>query len=497
MTINNVAIYLRKSRAEDGLTDAESLENHRNVLTEIAERNSWKYEIFEEIGSSMSISERPQLRILLDSVTNKYIYDAVLVMDVDRLSRDRYDSSLIMKILRDNDVKIVTADGKITNLRDENDALMTDFKDIFSNYEYKQITKRMIRGKEASARKGRWSSGRVPLGYVYNKDTGMLDIDEDKAPIIREIFHMYANGTGTHFISLEMNKRGYRGAMGKPFGGKSIRDIITNEIYLGNATLRKFIKAGNTYKLRPEEEHIRHEGIYPAIVEKELFESVQRRYESQKMKPNRAKAGTHSLSGLVRCGYCDKVHAIQTRPTKGKVLKGCSKRDLITGVLCRNHGILYEKIMEDVFKDLSKHSATIDETVERLTKDKTMYLNSKDRELAALESQLKTIEAQLKRINYMFMNDLLSEEELGEMKPQKVKEKEHILKRITEVKELTVDDKLEEYEKVSKTLKNILDNRDVLSDKDLNRLLSSVINRIVLYNYKDKDVKPRIVIEFK
>ncbi|MED1158717.1 recombinase family protein, partial [Bacillus paranthracis] len=125
MTINNVAIYLRKSRAEDGLTDAESLENHRNVLTGIAERNSWKYEIFEEIGSSMSISERPQLKILLDSVTNKYIYDAVLVMDVDRLSRDRYDSSLIMKILRDNDVKIVTADGKITNLRDENDALMT------------------------------------------------------------------------------------------------------------------------------------------------------------------------------------------------------------------------------------------------------------------------------------------------------------------------------------------------------------------------------------
>ncbi|MEB9589488.1 hypothetical protein P4J65_31235, partial [Bacillus cereus] len=128
---------------------------------------------------------------------------------------------------------------------------------------------------------------------------------------------------------------------------------------------------------------------------------------------------------------------------------------------------------------------------------KTKYLNSKDRELAALESQLKTVEAQLKRINYMFMNDLLSEEELGEMKPLKVKEKDHILKRIAEVKELTVDDKLEEYEKVSKKLKNLLDNKEVLSDKDLNRLLSSVINRIVLYNYKDKDLEPRIVVEFK
>ena len=85
----NTCIYLRKSRKGDDPdeTAAETLRRHREQLLALAqERGLNVVEIKEEIVSGGSIAARPQMRALLSEVEEGR-YNAVLVMDIDRLGR--------------------------------------------------------------------------------------------------------------------------------------------------------------------------------------------------------------------------------------------------------------------------------------------------------------------------------------------------------------------------------------------------------------------------
>ena len=81
--IKDVAIYLRKSRFDE--TDSD-FKKHQVVLVDICIKNRWKYTIYREIKSGVSIDTRPQMLKLLDDVADG-LYDALLVIDQDRLSR--------------------------------------------------------------------------------------------------------------------------------------------------------------------------------------------------------------------------------------------------------------------------------------------------------------------------------------------------------------------------------------------------------------------------
>ena len=59
---------------------------HDTALTDLARQNTWRYVIYREIGSSDRIEFRPEFKRLLSDVENDF-YDAVVVVDYDRLSR--------------------------------------------------------------------------------------------------------------------------------------------------------------------------------------------------------------------------------------------------------------------------------------------------------------------------------------------------------------------------------------------------------------------------
>jgi DNA invertase Pin-like site-specific DNA recombinase len=93
--IKYVANYLRKSRAES----LEDLEKHRMVLNELCKKRGYKYIEFLEIGTSDSLELRPKMSKLLKEIEDD-TYDAVCVVDYDRLSRgDMGDQDRIAKTL--------------------------------------------------------------------------------------------------------------------------------------------------------------------------------------------------------------------------------------------------------------------------------------------------------------------------------------------------------------------------------------------------------------
>lgn len=99
---------------------------------------------------------------------------------------------------------------------------------------------------------------------------------------------MQKKNKGLRAIAEELNKKGLRTASGNKWSHANIRDILENEIYIGNFAWGE----------------IRIEEAVPAIVDRELFKMANERREQKKKMGGRAQNSTYLLSGLLRCGKC-------------------------------------------------------------------------------------------------------------------------------------------------------------------------------------------------
>ena len=105
----DAAVYLRKSRMEEGLATDEVLAKHQKTLYDYAASHGIHIlEEYPEVVSGESLYARPQmLRLLQDVEDGKY--DAVLCMDLDRRSRGRMkDQGIILDAFRDSNTLIIT-----------------------------------------------------------------------------------------------------------------------------------------------------------------------------------------------------------------------------------------------------------------------------------------------------------------------------------------------------------------------------------------------------
>ena len=117
----DAAQYLRKSRMEEGMDTEEVLAKHRKALAEYAAAHGVHIiETYYEVVSGESLYARPEMLRLLEDVEDGK-YDAVLVMDLDRLSRGRMkDQGIILDAFRESGTLIITPE-KTYDLSDDLD----------------------------------------------------------------------------------------------------------------------------------------------------------------------------------------------------------------------------------------------------------------------------------------------------------------------------------------------------------------------------------------
>ena len=128
----DAAEYLRKSRMEEGMDTEEVLSKHRSALAKFAaEHDIHIIETFKEVVSGESLYARPEMLRLLQDVEEGR-FDAVLVMDLDRLSRGRMkDQGIILDAFRDSGTLVVTPE-KTYDLSDDLDDEMAESKTFMS-----------------------------------------------------------------------------------------------------------------------------------------------------------------------------------------------------------------------------------------------------------------------------------------------------------------------------------------------------------------------------
>lgn len=313
--------YLRKSRADveaEALGHGDTLARHEKELRRTAERcgipiAQW----YREIVSGDTIADRPEVRRLLSDVESG-MWDGVLVMDVDRLGRgDSIDQGTILQTFVLSSTLIVTPD-KVYDPTDDNDADFFEIKLFFSRREYNMITKRMQRGRLASAMDGCYQGGRDPYGYERYKLQGRkgysLRIIPEQAEIVRSVFQWYAYGmdgqeAGCGVIAQRLHDMGLKTNLGNEFEPSSIRRMLQNSVYIGRITWnkriqKKQIKNGVRSRCRVRnDDPIDALGQHEPIIPMELWNAVQNRMDAHDKRPESKKAA-NPLAGLVFCAEC-------------------------------------------------------------------------------------------------------------------------------------------------------------------------------------------------
>ena len=290
-------IYARYS--SDRQTE-NSIEGQLKECYDFAKQNG--YNVIEEyIDRALTGTSDNRLnfqRMIEDSY--KKHFEVVLVYQLDRFSRDRYDSAHYKHTLKKNNVRVVSARENISE--DASGILMEAVLEGMAEYYSMELKQKVKRGMGLNASKGVSLGGAVPLGYKLErinptdeKSKKIFVIDEETAPLVRRIFEMYVDGIGVKEITEQLNADGYTTSSGAKFNKNSLREMLRNKRYIGVYTYKGQEMTNVDY------------GI-PRIVSDELFLKAGEILGNNKKMPSRTKAKIeYLLTTKLFCGLCKEM----------------------------------------------------------------------------------------------------------------------------------------------------------------------------------------------
>ena len=493
--------YLRKSRMDtdfDEVSVEETLNRHRKILESFCkERRLNVVETLEEVVSGESLSSRPKMLRLLELV-NTGMYAGVVCIDIERLSRgSSLESGYIMQVLQANNCKIITP-SKIYDLQNESDEQFTDMKFMFSRYELKTITKRLVRGRNQSASEGKFLGSVAPYGYRIYKLPGIkgnsLRIEPSEAEIVRLVFDMYGEqGIGYNTIAYQLNEMHVPSQTGT-WGQTSITNILNNEVYLGmirwkHEPTKRIVKDGMLAKKRvTSKDYELYEGLHEPIITQEQWDQVKAKQRE------RNHASVHKdkklMNPFATILFCEKCGAVMKRNVPAKSqntspwyrcpTRGCDCRtikcDFVEDAVIK---AMEKWLAEYTIKIETEQSPQTDptETALSFVRDQLVELQmQQDKICEYLEKGVYTVEMFTKR------NDTLTRE----IQKQRAAESDLLKKQSSQSETKSAE------AEIIPTTQHILDSYPRLSVAEKNSLWKIVMEKITIFRTPDGEFSMHI-----
>ena len=184
---------------------------------------------------SARTDNRPDFqKMIKDSASKKF--ELIIVWELDRFARDRYDSAHYKAALRKNGVKVISATEKISE--GSEGILMEAVLEGMAEYFSAELSEKVVRGLTENAYKCKFNGGTLPLGYTIDSEQH-FQIDPLVAPAVLEAFKRYAEGASMTEIAQEMNAKGLRSAFGGKIGVDMVTRMLKNRRYIGEFKYRE------------------------------------------------------------------------------------------------------------------------------------------------------------------------------------------------------------------------------------------------------------------
>ena len=502
-----LALYTRVSTIEQS-EEGYSIDEQERLLMSWAEKNNYEvYKCYSDRGiSGKDIKNRPALKELLKDAEEKK-FDMVISWKINRISRKLADVLKIVDILEKNDI---TFKSYSEPFETDTPAGKMQFQmmALIGEFERGTIAQNVKMGMCAKAKAGEWCGGRV-LGYdlipVENQEGAKrrktkLTINEIEARSVRLIFNEYSNGKGYKAITNQLNKLGYKTKKGNDFSVGSIREILTNPVYIGKVRYNVRQNWSEKRRRNINANPIITDGVHEPIIDEVLWDKVQAIMESKKGKPSRIYDGEYPLTGILRCPKCGAGMVISR--TTNKLADGTKKRIAYyccgawknkgTSV-CNSNTIRVDKANEYVFNKISEllsNEKMVKSIVNNINKERHKKINPAKKELERIDKELEKIDRKKTKLFEAYEEEVISKEEFKERKDELNKR----AKTLQEEKEpllVTLSDDVSEeipYEFIKSILENF---SKVLTEsatrEQQKKLLHMIISEITINESREID----------
>jgi DNA invertase Pin-like site-specific DNA recombinase len=157
----------------------------------------------------------------------------VLVEKTDRLYRNRADSLSFEELLEKRGVEIhLVKEGRVISKNSRSqDKFMHDIHVAVAKNYVENLKEEVKKGMREKAEQGIYP-GRAPLGYRNNSVTRTIDVDPEKAPVVKRIFDLY--GTGRY--SLTTLRKAILTETGVRIARAYLETVLKNRFYIGYFT---------------------------------------------------------------------------------------------------------------------------------------------------------------------------------------------------------------------------------------------------------------------
>ena len=307
-----VTYYARVSSESD--EQLNSLGNQITYYEDLIKKNrNWAFVpgYIDEGLSGISTRKRENFnRMIEEAAEDKF--DLVITKEISRFARNTLDSIQFTRQLLGYGVGVFFQNDNINTL-DEDSELRLSIMSSIAQDELRKLSSRVKFGHAQAIKDG------VVLGnnriFGYQKDNGRLVIDEDEAPMVRELFELYATGEySMKQIEVIFWNKGYRNSRGNRLSHTTMSNMISNPKYKGYYVGNK-VKVIDMFtkkqKFLPPEEWVMFKDetgeIVPAIVSEELWEKANAilRKRSDDVKSRQGICNhANLLTGKLYCSCC-------------------------------------------------------------------------------------------------------------------------------------------------------------------------------------------------
>lgn len=448
----NVGIYIRLSREDDDKEyESESITNQRSLLLQYVKENNLRiYDTYIDDGYSGTTFDRPEFKRMIDDIEHKKI-NMVITKDMSRLGRDYIGTGeLVEKYFPEHNIRYIAVTDNIDTYLDSTNNDIAPFKAVMNDFYAKDISKKIKSSLRAKMKEGKFVGGRTPFGYDKDPDDkNHLVINEEQAKVVRRIFKLSLEGLSNFKIAqLLTNEKVKTPAQYYSFEWKShynlnyglwhaktIKDILTNRMYIGDLVQNKRVKVN--YKVKKiiknnTKDYIIVENMHEPIIDTETFNEVQKRIP--KNVGRNEKKESNLLDGLLYCGDCGHRISITSRRKKdNRRYTMCNYyRTYMKQHLCTTHSNNYDKLEEVIINSLKEKCSNYinKENIKKQVKDELKNNKSNIKELTLLKNEIKRINEQLDEIYLDKLNKNITVEQFERIKQKldlslNIKEKEY------------------------------------------------------------------------
>lgn len=503
-----VALYGRVSTDEQ--KENQTINNQKRELDKYIKSNDhgiYSYYLDEGVSGTIPFEVRPEGRRLLEDAETKK-FDFVLVLKTDRLGRNLKVMLNAVDTLSRLNIGFKSI-SEPYNTQTPEGKMMFNIISSFSEYDWNNIQKNSMRGKERAIDEGRWIGGVPPYGYIVNKDTKKLELYDEKVllgkysevDVIRMMFDWCANKKMTcEKIAMKLynmgiptstpRKNNLKRKKAEYWYGERVRYIISNETYKGEKIIGK---RSNTKKPKIMK--------VPPIVSEEIWQRAQEIKESNKILSLRNSVRQYLLTRKIRCGLCGR--SFTGLAYYGYTYYACNKyrlKNVKHPGKCKNKVIRADVLEDEIWSDLKTF---IDNpiAIESFLHQKLSNMSriDIDKKLKNINRELDKIKREkVKLIKYIRSSDSCLEKDINVEIAKINKEESELLEKKEYYEEINRREEFEkkkvsEIEKVMTLFNDKIKNPDFKLKKGI---IDILVDKIIVHPYDEKENKRLVEIYY-